>query len=139
MGLFDVRELRQLRDENARLNPLVADLTRDRQVLQELINKDLATPRGREIAQWIRNLATARPRFDYERIHVLLRREGWEVNPKRVHRLYKLDGLHLRVECVGEGASACTGPHHLRLLLAASIGQWILFMTNWQTEARFEH
>ena len=97
IGLFDVRELRQLRDENARLNPLVADLTRDRQVLQELINKDLATPMGREIAQWIRNLATERPRFDYDRIHVLLKREGWEVNPKRVHRLYKLDGLHLRM------------------------------------------
>lgn len=29
-------------------------------------------------------------------IHVLLRREGWLVNRKRVHRLYKLKGLNLR-------------------------------------------
>jgi putative transposase len=30
------------------------------------------------------------------RIHVLLRREGWPVNPKRVHRLYRLEGLQMR-------------------------------------------
>ena len=36
MGLLEVRELRQLRDENARLKRLVADLTLDRHVLQEV-------------------------------------------------------------------------------------------------------
>ena len=36
----------------------------------------------------IRDIAMSRPRFGYERIHVLLRREGWHVNLKRVHRLY---------------------------------------------------
>ena len=30
------------------------------------------------------------------RIHVLLRREGWLVNVKRVHRLYCLEGLQMR-------------------------------------------
>ena len=39
LGLFEVRELRQLRDENARLKRLVADLTLDRHVLQEVIKK----------------------------------------------------------------------------------------------------
>ena len=39
MGLLEVRELRQLRDENARLKRLVADLTLDRHVLQEVIKK----------------------------------------------------------------------------------------------------
>ena len=43
------------------------------------------------LRQRIRDLAAARLRFGYERIHVLLRREGWEVNRKRVHRLYKLE------------------------------------------------
>lgn len=28
----------------------------------------------------IRDIAMSRPRFGYERIHVLLRREGWHVN-----------------------------------------------------------
>jgi putative transposase len=44
----------------------------------------------------IRELAHARPRFGYQRIHVLLRREGWSVNKKRVRRLYRLEGLQLR-------------------------------------------
>ena len=39
MGLLEVRELRQLRDENARLSRLVADLMLDRHVLQEVIKK----------------------------------------------------------------------------------------------------
>lgn len=38
----------------------------------------------------IRDIAMSRPRFGYERTHVLLLREGWHVNLKRVHRLYCL-------------------------------------------------
>ena len=45
----------------------------------------------------IRELAHARPRFGYLRIWVLLRREGWRVNRKRVRRLYRLEGLQLRM------------------------------------------
>jgi putative transposase len=45
----------------------------------------------------IRELAHARPRFGYLRIWVLLRREGWGVNRKRVRRLYRLDGLQVRM------------------------------------------
>jgi putative transposase len=45
----------------------------------------------------IRDLAHARPRFGFTRIWVLLRREGWPVNKKRVRRLYRLDGLQLRM------------------------------------------
>lgn len=35
-------------------------------------------------------------RYGYRRLHVLLRREGWPVNHKRVYRLYRLEGLALR-------------------------------------------
>lgn len=45
----------------------------------------------------IRELAQARPRFGYTRIWILLRREGWRDNKKRVHRLYRLEGLQLRL------------------------------------------
>ena len=38
----------------------------------------------------IRDLAAARVSYGYRRIHVLLRREGWKVNHKRVYRLYRL-------------------------------------------------
>lgn len=44
----------------------------------------------------IRDLAHARPRFGYQRIWVLRRREGWLVNRKRVRRLYRLQ-LRMRV------------------------------------------
>jgi putative transposase len=45
----------------------------------------------------IREIAHARPRFGFLRIWVLLRREGWRVNHKRVRRLYRLEGLQLRM------------------------------------------
>jgi len=38
-----------------------------------------------------------RPRFGYLRIYVMLRREGWVVNRKRVRRLYRLEGLRVRM------------------------------------------
>lgn len=44
----------------------------------------------------LRELALARPRWGYRRLHILLRREGWEVNHKRVLRLYREEELMLR-------------------------------------------
>ena len=45
----------------------------------------------------LRELALSRPRFGYRRLVILLRREGWKVNHKRVHRLYVLEGLIVRI------------------------------------------
>ena len=39
LGLNELRELRQLRDENRKLKTLVADLTLDRHILQEVLSK----------------------------------------------------------------------------------------------------
>jgi putative transposase len=36
----------------------------------------------------LRELAEARRRFGYRRLQVLLQREGWQVNHKRIYRLY---------------------------------------------------
>jgi len=41
LGLNELRELRQLRDENAKLKRLVADLSLDRHILQEIVSKKL--------------------------------------------------------------------------------------------------
>src|SRR5215831_3625089 len=46
----------------------------------------------------IREIAETRMRYGYRRITVLLRREGWHVNVKRVHRLYRLEGLQMRLK-----------------------------------------
>lgn len=43
-----------------------------------------------------KEIAETRVRYEYRRIHVLLRREGWAVNQKRIYRLYKGLGLQLR-------------------------------------------
>ena len=42
--------------------------------------------------------AFARPRYGYERLHILLRREGWHVNRKKVYRLYHEAGLMVRTK-----------------------------------------
>ena len=44
----------------------------------------------------ITEIATTRVRYGYKRIQVLLYREGWHVNHKRVYGLYREEGLNLR-------------------------------------------
>ncbi len=39
MGVAELRRLRQLEDENRRLKRLVADLTLDKQMLQDVLSK----------------------------------------------------------------------------------------------------
>jgi putative transposase len=46
----------------------------------------------------LRELAASRVRFGYRRLTVILRREGWKVNPKRIYRLYTEDGLTVRTK-----------------------------------------
>jgi putative transposase len=43
----------------------------------------------------IKEVAAVRVRYGYKRIHVLLKREGWGVNHKRVYRIYCEEGLNL--------------------------------------------
>jgi putative transposase len=44
----------------------------------------------------LKELAERRRRFGSPRLHILLKREGWTVNHKRVERLYREEGLSLR-------------------------------------------
>jgi len=57
----------------------------------ELRRPEPAGLRGR-----LQALAGERRRFGYRRLTVLLRREGWPVNHKRVYRLYGQEGLQVR-------------------------------------------
>ena len=41
----------------------------------------------------LRELAGSRVRYGYRRLTVLLKRDGWEVNAKRIYRLYTEKGL----------------------------------------------
>ena len=46
----------------------------------------------------LKELAASRVRYGYRRLHVLLLREDWQINHKRVYRLYKEEGLSLRLK-----------------------------------------
>lgn len=46
----------------------------------------------------LRDLAESRVQYGYRRLHVLLQREGWRINAKRVYRLYVQEGLVLRTK-----------------------------------------
>jgi len=46
----------------------------------------------------LRELAASRVRFGYRRLTVLLRRDGWPVNAKRIYRLYTEEGLTVRTK-----------------------------------------
>lgn len=48
----------------------------------------------------LRELAGERRRFGYRRLHILLSREGWAINHKKLYRLYREEGLSVR-KCKG--------------------------------------
>lgn len=52
------------------------------------------TPEG--LRERIGEIAAVKRRYGYRRVHVLLRREGWKINHKRTHRLYREAGLQVR-------------------------------------------
>ncbi len=69
----------------------------------------------------IHELAVRNGRYGYRRVAVLLRREGWKVNRKRVHRIWKSEGLGLlrrrpkrrRMGPVGEIVNKAEYPNHV--------------------------
>ncbi|QIU92195.1 transposase [Yokenella regensburgei] len=43
-------------------------------------------------------MTETRVHYGYRRVHVMLRREGWRDNHKRIYRLYSEQGLLLRLK-----------------------------------------
>ncbi len=74
-----------------------------------------------ELIKKIHKLAIRHSRYGYRRISVLLRRGGWQVNRKRVHRIWKSEGLGLprrrpkrrRVGPAGEIVNKAGYPNHV--------------------------
>ncbi len=65
------------------------------------VERSLITYRSRKapqgaLRQRLRELAGTRVSYGYKRLHILLRREGWRVNQKRIYRLYGEEALALR-------------------------------------------
>ena len=53
-------------------------------------------PADTELRTRMKELASERRRFGYRRLHILLKREGWEVNWKKLYRIYREEGLTVR-------------------------------------------
>ena len=53
-------------------------------------------PPDEELRRRLRDLAGERRRFGYRRLHLLLEREGWVLNWKKLYRLYREEGLTVR-------------------------------------------
>ena len=63
-----------------------------------------------DIRSKLRALAAERPRFGYRRLGVMLEREGTSINHKRLHRLYREEGLVLRKKRRQRSATATRAP-----------------------------
>jgi putative transposase len=110
MEVSEGKRLRQLEEENHQLKHIVAELLLDKRALQAVVvlrsevavserracgliqihrgtYRYLRRPEDGQLRVWLRELAEERRRFGYRRLQVLLVREGWVVNHKRVYRL----------------------------------------------------
>ena len=61
----------------------------------------------------MRRLASEHPRYGYRRIHQLLTRAGWQVNRKRVQRLWREEGMRVprkrrKRQRIGHSGNSCT-------------------------------
>ncbi|MBH0366985.1 IS3 family transposase [Salmonella enterica] len=118
-GVTELRRLRQLEDENQRLKKLVAELSLDKEMLQEVLKPKVLRPAQKRLAviflleayrisvrRGCGLLMQSRTVYHWQsqrddraitlRIHIQLRREGWPVNHKKTHRIYCPEGLNLR-------------------------------------------
>ena len=76
-----------------------------------------------ELRQRLRDLALQRRRFGYRRLHILLRREGIEINRKKTQRLYREEGLTVRRR---RGRRRATGSRAPAPVLALPNQRWSL-------------
>ena len=53
-------------------------------------------PEDRELRERPRELSGERRRCGYRRLHILLRREGWALNWKKLYRIHREEGLTVR-------------------------------------------
>jgi len=83
------------------------------------------------------DIAKARVRYGYKRIHVLLCREGWKVNHKAVYRIYFQEGLNLRYRQRRKKVE----PDYLKWMLqeSTSAGPWTLCQIHYLIVDGSEH
>ena len=61
-----------------------------------MYRRGLTRPADAELRERLKELSSERRRFGYRRLHLLLGREGWKVNWKKLYRIYREEGLSVR-------------------------------------------
>ena len=164
-----VRELRQVVEENARLKKLVAELSLDKAVPAGCSSKNVPRPAlMKEVVAYVvsshgyserracqvtgqhrstqrkpstrdprtavrrrmHEIVATRIRYGYRRVHVMLRREGWEVGRNVVYRLYREEGLTLRTKQPRRRKMIVHRQARCRLNVRMRPGAWTLSMTS---------
>ena len=86
------------------------------------------------IRERLRELASERRRFGYRRLHILLRREGIEINKKKLYRLYREERLTVRKR---GGRKRALGTRRPMLLPLGPNQRWSLdFVSDALTDGR---
>jgi transposase-like protein len=133
LALNELRELRQLREENA------AFAVSTRRVSGPLmVNRATMTTSRRDaqtaLKMRLRELSANRVRFGYRRLTVMLRREGRAVNAKRIYRLYTADGWRCGPRYARRSPDV-RGYRHKARRDPTKSGQWILSQPAYSTGA----
>ena len=53
-------------------------------------------PDDADLRKAMKDVAAERRRFGYRRVHVMLERQGWQVNQKKIRRLYREENLQVK-------------------------------------------
>lgn len=65
-------------------------------ISRSLYRYEAKRPADTTLKDRLTELAAQKRRYGYRRLHVLLRREGWQLNQKRTYRVYREAGLMVR-------------------------------------------
>lgn len=83
----------------------------------------------------LKDLAYSRVSYGYRRLHILLQREGWQVNHKRIYRLYTEQGLTLKRRKPKRSKSAV--PRNVRIKPKGINNVWTMdFMSDQLADGR---
>ena len=91
-------------------------------------------PDDAELRTAMKAVAAERRRFGYRRVHVMLERQGWQVNQKKIRRLYREEKLQVRKRA---GRKRALGTRRPILVPERSNERWSLdFVSDAFTDGR---
>jgi len=85
-----------------------------------------------DLSMRIREITEVRTTWGSRRVHVLLLREGWQVNHKRVRRLYRLEWLNLRTK--RPRRRTATVPRQLRAKASRRDERWSCLIIDFMSD-----